>query len=69
MTGKSSDVFFFFICFVNHQFILQRESISKKISFNYNFPIFHGGGRSNIFRGVQLFPGGKGSIVYSFIDI
>ena len=60
MTGKGSDVLFC-ICFVSPQFILLRESISKKLSFNYDFPIFHGGGRWG-----PTFPRGWGPIAYSY---
>ena len=64
---KSFDVFFFFMFFVSPQFILQEESIQRKLSFNDTFPIVHEGGRSNISRAVQLFPGGGSPIAYSNI--
>ena len=35
-------------------------AFSKKLSLNYNFPIFHGEGRSNISRG-STFPRWRGS--------
>ena len=43
-----------------------------KLSFNYIFPMFHGGGRSNVSRRGQgpISPRGCGGrIVYSYIDL
>ena len=51
LTEKSSDVVFSFLFSVGPQLILQRESSDRKLSFNYNFPIFYGEGRFNSSRG------------------
>ena len=60
LTKKSSDVVFSLLFSVSPQLILQRESsdhgffFKKKLLLNYNFPIFHGEGRSNISRGFNF---------------
>ena len=59
LTKISSDFVFSLLFSVSSQLILQRESsdhgfFQRKLSLNYNFPIFHGEGRSNISRGFNF---------------
>ena len=66
LTEKSSDVVFFFVFFFCKSSAYFAEGVQsswlfqRKLSLNYNFPIFHGEGRSNISMGPN-FSRGRGS--------
>ena len=55
---NSSDNVFFLFCFQLLQFYNGLSMVYLKE--NYNFTRFRGGGGSNLFQGVKLFPGGRG---------